>query len=43
LRCYCNEKNQYVEAVDCWRRYLASDGQLDWAVRARRVVSASDG
>jgi tetratricopeptide (TPR) repeat protein len=26
-------KNQYVEATDYWRRYLASDGQSDWALR----------
>jgi tetratricopeptide (TPR) repeat protein len=31
-------KNQYAEAADYWRRYLASDGQSDWAVRARRSL-----
>jgi len=30
--------NQYVEAVDYWRRYLASDCQSDWAARARRSL-----
>jgi tetratricopeptide (TPR) repeat protein len=27
--------NQYAEAVDYWRRYLASDRQSEWATRAR--------
>jgi hypothetical protein len=31
-------KNQFAEAADYWRRYLASDGQSDWAVRARRSL-----
>jgi tetratricopeptide (TPR) repeat protein len=30
--------NQYVEATDYWRRYLASDCQSDWATRARRSL-----
>jgi tetratricopeptide (TPR) repeat protein len=30
--------NQYVEAADYWRRYLASDCQSDWAGRARRSL-----
>jgi len=29
--------NQYVEAADYWRRYLASDCQSDWAGRARSL------
>jgi putative restriction endonuclease len=29
-------KNQYAEAADYWRRYLASDCQSEWATRARR-------
>jgi len=29
-------KNQYAEAADHWRRYLASDCQSEWATRARR-------
>ncbi len=31
-------KNQYLEAADYWRRYLASDWQSDWATRARRSL-----
>jgi tetratricopeptide (TPR) repeat protein len=31
-------KNQYAEAVDYWRRYLASDCQSEWAARARRSL-----
>jgi tetratricopeptide (TPR) repeat protein len=31
-------KNQYAEATDYWRRYLASDGQTEWAMRARRSL-----
>jgi hypothetical protein len=31
-------KNQYVEAADYWRRYLAHDGQSEWAARARRSL-----
>jgi hypothetical protein len=31
-------KNQYAEAADYWRRYLASDRQSDWAVWARRSL-----
>jgi hypothetical protein len=31
-------KNQYQEAADCWRRYLASDNRSDWATRARRSL-----
>ena len=30
--------NQYVEAADYWRRYLASDCQSEWAARARRSL-----
>jgi tetratricopeptide (TPR) repeat protein len=31
-------KNQYPEAADYWRRYLASDSRSDWATRARRAL-----
>jgi tetratricopeptide (TPR) repeat protein len=31
-------KSQYAEAADYWRRYLASDGQSEWAARARRSL-----
>jgi len=31
-------KNQYAEAIDYWRRYLASDCQSKWATRARRSL-----
>ena len=31
-------KNQYAEAADYWRRYLASDSHSDWATRARRSL-----
>jgi len=32
-------QNQYPEAADYWRRrYLASDGRSEWAVRARRSL-----
>ena len=31
-------KNQYAEAVNCWRFYLASDSHSDWAMRARRSL-----
>ena len=31
-------KNDYAEAADYWRRYLANDSQSDWAARARRSV-----
>ena len=30
--------NQYAEATDYWRRYLASDCQSEWATRARRSL-----
>jgi hypothetical protein len=30
--------NQYAEAADYWRRYLASDCQSEWAGRARRSL-----
>jgi tetratricopeptide (TPR) repeat protein len=30
--------NQYAEATDYWHRYLASDGQSEWAARARRSL-----
>jgi hypothetical protein len=36
--CYCNEKNECAEATDYWRRYLAIDGQSEWATRARRSL-----
>ena len=31
-------KNQYLEAADYWRRYLADDSRSDWATRARRSL-----
>ena len=31
-------KNQYAEASDYWRRYLAADRQSEWAARARRSL-----
>ena len=31
-------KNQYAEATDYWRRYLASDSRSEWATRARRSL-----
>ena len=31
-------KNQYQEAADYWRCYLASDSRSDWATRARRSL-----
>ena len=31
-------KNQYPEAADYWRRYLASDSHSDWGTRARRSL-----
>jgi len=31
-------KDQYQEAADYWRRYLASDSCSDWAARARRSL-----
>ena len=31
-------KNQYAEATDFWRRYLANDSHSDWAMRARRSL-----
>jgi tetratricopeptide (TPR) repeat protein len=30
--------NQYADATDYWRRYLASDSQSEWAGRARRSL-----
>jgi tetratricopeptide (TPR) repeat protein len=30
--------NQYAEAANYWRRYLASDCQSEWAARARRSL-----
>ncbi len=30
--------NQYAEAADYWRRYLANDCQSEWAARARRSL-----
>ena len=31
-------KNQYAEASDYWRRYLAADRQSEWSGRARRSL-----
>ncbi len=31
-------QNRYVESAEYWRRYLASDGQSEWAARARRSL-----
>jgi len=31
-------KNQYAEASDYWRRFLAADRQSEWAARARRSL-----
>jgi tetratricopeptide (TPR) repeat protein len=31
-------KNEYTEAADYWRRYLANDCQSEWAARARRSL-----
>jgi hypothetical protein len=31
-------KNQYPEAADYWRCYLASDSRSDWATRVRRSL-----
>jgi len=31
-------QNQYSEAADYWRRYLANDCQSEWAARARRSL-----
>jgi len=31
-------QNQYADAADYWRRYLASDCQSGWAIRARRSL-----
>jgi hypothetical protein len=31
-------KNQYAEAAEYWRRYLAVDRQSEWAARARRSL-----
>ena len=28
-------KNEYAEAADYWRRYLANESQSQWAARAR--------
>jgi tetratricopeptide (TPR) repeat protein len=30
--------NQCAETADCWRGYLAIDGQSEWAPRARRSL-----
>jgi tetratricopeptide (TPR) repeat protein len=35
-------KNQYAEAADYWRCYLASDCQTEWAMRARRSLKFCD-
>jgi tetratricopeptide (TPR) repeat protein len=31
-------KNEYAEAADYWRGYLANDSQSEWAARARRSL-----
>jgi predicted metal-dependent hydrolase len=31
-------RNECAEATDYWRRYLAIDGQSEWATRARRAL-----
>jgi Tetratricopeptide repeat len=31
-------KNEYAEAADYWRRYLANECQTEWAARARRSL-----
>jgi tetratricopeptide (TPR) repeat protein len=31
-------KNEYAEAADHWRRYLANESQSEWASRARRSL-----
>jgi hypothetical protein len=31
-------QDQYAEAADYWRRYLANDCQSEWAARARRSL-----
>ena len=31
-------RNECSEAADYWRRYLAIDGQSEWAIRARRSL-----
>jgi len=31
-------RNDCAEAADYWRRYLAIDGQSEWATRARRSL-----
>jgi tetratricopeptide (TPR) repeat protein len=31
-------KNQYADAADYWRHYLAGDCQTEWAKRARRSL-----
>jgi tetratricopeptide (TPR) repeat protein len=31
-------KNEYAEAADYWRRYLANECQSEWAARARRSL-----
>jgi tetratricopeptide (TPR) repeat protein len=31
-------KSEYGEAAEYWRRYLVSDGQSEWASRARRSL-----
>ena len=35
-------KNQYPEAADYWRRYLASDSHSDWGTRARRSLKCCE-
>jgi tetratricopeptide (TPR) repeat protein len=31
-------KSKYAEAAEYWRHYLVSDGQSEWASRARRSL-----
>ncbi len=35
-------KDQYAEAADYWRRYLARDCQSEWAARARRSLKVCE-
>jgi tetratricopeptide (TPR) repeat protein len=35
-------QNQYAEAADYWRRYIASDHQSEWAGRARRSLKSCE-
>jgi tetratricopeptide (TPR) repeat protein len=31
-------RNEYAEAAEYWRQYLANDAQSEWAARARRSL-----